>query len=242
MKRYWWIIILMGGISSCRQETERMDDYAIQGIDVSHHQAFVNWDTVYQQAITFAFVKATEGATLRDTQYCFNWDEMKRVGLKRGAYHFFRPMTPAVEQARNFARWVELEHGDLAPVLDVEVLDGVSKYALISRMRTWLAFIEVRYGIKPIIYTNLRFYNRYLAGHFENYPIWIARYNTREPRLACGRDWQFWQYGNRGQIKGVSGYVDFNVFNGSFKELDLLCLQPPSTVLSEAPPSLALVK
>jgi lysozyme len=62
-----------------------------------------------------------------------------------------------------------------------------------------------------------------LAGHFDEYPLWIARYNTREPTLACGRDWQFWQYGSRGKIEGISGNVDFNVFHGSLEQLDSLC-------------------
>lgn len=233
MKRWAACGLMAVGLywSGCFLPTNRLDDYAVQGIDISHYQSYLNWDTIARQDIAFAFVKATEGVSLSDSLYCHNWNEMKRVGIKRGAYHFFLPSIPAYEQARNFTNWVELEYGDLPPVLDVEVLEGVSKYALISRMRTWLTFVEVRYGIKPIIYTNLRFYNRFLAGHFDDYPVWIARYNTREPRLACGREWQFWQYGNRGQLKGVAGHIDFNVFNGNYEDLNQFCLQP-STVLS----------
>ncbi len=232
MKHLLVVISVVAFVAGCRQETSRMPNYEVQGIDVSHHQSYVNWDSVASAAITFAFVKATEGATLNDSLYCHNWAEMKRVGLKRGAYHFFRPTIAPVEQARNFARLVELDYGDLPPVLDVEVMDGVSKFALISRMRTWLAFVEARYGIKPVIYTNLKFYNRYLAGHFDEFPVWIARYNTREPRMACGREWQFWQYGNRGHLKGVNGNVDLNVFNGTAGDLEMMCLRP-SPALSD---------
>jgi lysozyme len=218
---------------SCEYRTVRLENYEVHGIDISHYQSRINWDTVAGQNIHFAFVKATEGVTYRDSLYCHNWEEMKRVGIKRGAYHFFRPAIPADEQARNFFNWVKMEYGDLPPVLDVEVMDGVSKVELISGIRTWLFNVEIRYNIKPILYTNLKFYNKYLAGHFNDYPIWIARYHSREPRTACGRNWQFWQYGNRGRIAGIKGEVDFNVFNGSLMELESMCLAPQA-VLSES--------
>lgn len=216
---------------ACDQHTTRRYDYVVHGIDISHYQSFVNWDTVAAQDIHFAFVKATEGLMMSDTMFCHNWTEMKRVGLKRGAYHFYRPTISAREQADNFSRLVEMEYGDMPPVLDVEVLDGVSKTILINGIRTWLYQIEIRYNVKPIIYTNLKFYNKILAGHFNDYPVWIARYSFREPILASGRDWHFWQYGNRGRIKGVFGNVDFNVFNGTELDLERLCLTPNNNII-----------
>lgn len=217
---------------SCDHRTVRMERFEVHGIDISHHQSLIYWDSVAGQRLHFAFVKATEGATLNDTLFCFNWDEMKRVGLLRGAYHFYRPRTPAREQADNFIHWVSLQYGDLPPVLDVEVLDGVSKAQLVTGMRTWLYLIELRYGTKPIIYTNLKFYNKYLAGQFDDYPLWIARYSAREPVLACGRGWNFWQYGSQGRVNGIAGDVDFNVFNGDSLDLASLCLAP-AQVLSQ---------
>ena len=214
--------------ASCDQPTRRLHRYEVHGIDVSHYQSHVHWDTVADQDIHFAFIKATEGETLQDTLFCHNWDELRRVGLKRGAYHFFRPGVAALNQAENFAEMVTMEYGDLPPVLDVEVLDGVSKVALINGVRTWLYSIEIKYNVKPIIYTNTKFYHQYLAGHFEEYPLWIARYNYRQPKLATGKEWDFWQYGNRGRIPGVYGDVDFNVFKGNHYELATLCLAPRS--------------
>ncbi len=240
--RYFLNILLIATLLfSCEQETIRLQDYEVHGIDVSHYQSRIEWDSVVAQDIHFAFVKATEGISLRDSLHRRNWEEMKRVGIHRGAYHFFRPTFSAELQARNFFETVEIEYGDLPPVLDVEVLDGTSKTHLITGIRTWLYLAEIQFGAKPILYTNLKFYNKFLAGHFDEYPIWIARYNDREPSLACGRDWQFWQYGNQGRISGIEGYVDFNVFNGSHEELRNLCLAPPailSSVGSGQPPSL----
>lgn len=220
-------------VLSCKHETSRLDQYPIQGIDVSHYQSRINWDTVAEQGLTFAFVKASEGQTYQDSLFCHNWEEMKRVGLRRGAYHFFRPTVPVSDQIRNFVERVEMQYGDMPPVLDVEVIDGVSKMMLIHGVQEWLRAIEAQYNIKPILYTNLKFYNKLLAGHFDDYPIWIARYNTREPTLACGRDWQFWQHGNRGRLPGITGDVDFNVFKGSIWELDALCFYPHAVLSME---------
>ncbi|MCG8329615.1 MAG: glycoside hydrolase family 25 protein [Chitinophagales bacterium] len=216
---------------ACKQQTIRMDEYEVHGIDVSHYQSRIQWDSIVNNGIHFAFVKATEGLSMKDSLFTHNWAEMNRVGIKRGAYHFYYPSLSAEEQAKNFLSSVELLPGDLPPVLDVEVLAGSSKVRLITGIRTWLYLTEIEYGVKPILYTNLKFYNKYLAGQFDDYPVWIARYNTREPSLACGREWQFWQYGNRGRIAGIAGDVDFNVFQGSWYELEELCLSPP-TVLS----------
>ena len=223
MKYLLSISLLIFGLYACQQKTTRLDQYELHGIDVSHYQSYINWKTIADQEITFAFVKASEGMSMHDPLFCHNWDELQNHGLKRGAYHFFRPLVPARLQALNFSFWVELETGDLPPVLDVEVMDGVSKEQLVEGVRTWLEIIEVKYNVTPILYTNLKFYNKILAGQFDEYPIWIARYNDREPILACGRDWQFWQYGNRGELDGINGYVDFNVFKGSRQELEKLC-------------------
>lgn len=201
-----------------------MPYFEVHGIDVSHYQSRVNWDTVALQKVDFAFVKATEGKNHVDSLFSHNWSDIKRVGLKRGAYHFFRPRTSVLKQAQNFIKNVKLEAGDLPPVLDVEVADGASDELVIKRVKTWVQIIEHHYKIRPIIYTNLKFYNRYIANNFQEYRIWIARYNTVEPYLGKKQNWAFWQYGDRGQIKGINGFVDFNVFKGSLLELESLCL------------------
>lgn len=219
-------------MSSCGSETIRRNDYDVHGIDVSHYQKQINWDTVARQGIHFAFVKATEGEELKDSLFQKNWSEIQRVGIRRGAYHFFHPTLSSVHQAKNYIDQVVLLRGDLPPVLDIEVTGGLPRPVLVERVKTWLMIIERHYQIRPIIYTNLKFYTRYLSGEFSHHPIWIARYSWLKPWLVDGRDWHFWQYGDRGQLPGIQGDVDFNVFRGSLAELETLCLNR-SAVLSD---------
>ena len=65
---------------------------------------------------------------------------------------------------------------------------------------------------------------KFIAGNFDEYPIWIARYSTSDPTLTFGNSWIFWQYGNRGYVKGIEGYVDLNVFNGRLEDLEKMRL------------------
>ena len=223
MKHLLVISLLAITLYGCDSDTERMEGYEVHGIDLSHYQSKISWDSVAAQGIAFAFVKATEGRQHLDKKYCENWQEMKRVGIKRGAYHFFRPTIPAEEQARNFMNVVDMQYGDLPPVLDVEVDENLSREEVVKGIKDWLYLVEMEYSIRPIIYTHYKFYNKFIAGEFDKYPIWIAKYGGEAPRLGSVQ-WTFWQYGNRGILRGVEGHVDFNVFKGSHEELEKICL------------------
>lgn len=217
---------MFAGVYSCNWLSLGANRFSTRGIDVSHYQSDIRWDEVSQQGISFVFVKATEGREFNDSLFSRNWEAIRAVGIKRGAYHFFRGFVPAEEQAKNFIRCVEMEPGDLPPVLDVETLDGLSKPEFLARMQTWLFMVEIAYGIKPIIYTNQKFYNANIAGYFDDYPLWIARYGSKHPRLADGRKWLFWQHRDTGRLSGIEGDVDLNVFQGNPEDLEALCLQP----------------
>lgn len=227
------IVLAILLLTGCHGDTARLSQFAIHGIDVSHYQRRIEWEKVAAEGIDFVFIKATEGADYRDSIFQNNWQEVKRVGLRRGAYHFFRPTVSARRQALNFISHVPLERGDLPPVLDVEVRDGVPYERLVDSIRIWLDLVEDKLNRQPILYTNLKFYHAYLSKDFGDVPLWIARYNHEEPYLSGNKDWHFWQYGNRGRLPGIEGYVDFNVFKGNSEDLMLLTGDYPDPVGDE---------
>ncbi|TNE49771.1 MAG: glycoside hydrolase family 25 protein [Bacteroidetes bacterium] len=199
----------------------------LQGIDVSHHQSEIDWARVTQRHdLHFAFVKATEGGDFEDTLFCSNWSALREIGVRRGAYHFFRPGTCGYEQALHFLKTVVLEPGDLAPVLDLEVTEGVQTTDMLEEARVWLQTVERSLNIRPIIYTNQNFYEKYLSGVFDNYPLWIARYSDEAPLLSGAAVWNFWQYSDEGQVDGIGREVDLNVFRGTPEMLDRMCWFP----------------
>jgi lysozyme len=192
--------------------------YTIHGIDVSHYQRVISWQQVKQMEaggvkIGFAFIKASEGETDEDIYFRKNWKRTKKLGIPRGAYHFFLPQKNAAIQAANFLDLVTLKKGDLPPVLDVEERYGVPAELLRTKIKTWLDKVESSTGVKPIIYSNVDFYQKYLAGHFDDYPFWAAHYQQAgKPRI--NRNWHFWQHSENGRVNGILSKVDFNIFNG----------------------------
>ena len=230
MKYYIPIVSLCLLLCSCNQLTERLKCFAVHGIDVSHHQVDIDWDTVALQNIDFAFIKATEGRDFKDNCFTHNWQELKRVNIKRGAYHFFHPNLSAEVQAKNFINTVDMHFGDLPPVLDFEVTNNVAKAEVLEQLQIWLNLIEEHYKIRPIIYTNQKLYFKYLLNNFKEYPIWMARYNTIEPTMLSQKEWSFWQYGNKGSVKGIKGFVDLNVFKGSLLDIENMGLSPETAI------------
>jgi lysozyme len=196
--------------------------YEIHGIDVSRYQSMIAWDEVKAMKVEdirlgFAFIKATEGVFNIDPHFRRNWKKAKDHGVIRGAYHFFVPSKDGRTQAENFIHQVELQPGDLPPVLDIEQLSGVSVATMKDEIKKWLDIVENHYQVKPIIYTNVDFYNRFLGNTFDDYPLWLAHYYQPDrPRIK--RTWLFWQHSDQGRVNGIAGKVDFNVFNGDSVE------------------------
>ena len=193
-------------------------NYEIHGIDVSHHQDVIDWNSVEAMKVEnvklgFAFIKATEGLINVDDQFDRNWGKAHDAGLIRGAYHFFLATKSGKVQADNFISTVELQKGDLPPVLDIEQTYGVRTSDLRRRIKEWLCCIEDHYKVKPIIYTNVDFYDHYLGIEFDEYPLWVAHYlQPHKPRIE--RSWIFWQHNETGKVNGIGNKVDFDVFNG----------------------------
>ncbi len=212
--------------NSCSTETMRLEDFEVHGIDVSHYQKRIDWPEVAMQDIDFAFVKATEGETYKDSLFHHNWNQMESVGMMKGAYHFYIPSVDPMLQVENFTGSVEIKPGDLPPVLDFEKIGKKNRIELIADLQTWLKAVEYHYDIRPIIYTNQKLYNKYIKGNFDEYIVWIARYNTETPDMPFSQSWTFWQYGNRGRIDGIVGDVDFNVFHGDLEALKSITYSP----------------
>ncbi len=201
--------------------------FAIHGIDVSHYQGDIVWHEVekmqsHGMQLDFAFIKATEGRSLVDPKFKKNWRHIHRTRLLAGAYHFFRADVDPHEQASHFLRHARLKKGDLAAVLDVETMDGMSSEELRERSLVYLRHVENRTGATPIIYTNIDFFRR-IFDHksFRRYPLWIAHYtHSGAPRLD--EDWVLWQHSESGRVNSIKGKVDFNVINGSMAQLEKL--------------------
>jgi lysozyme len=206
------------------EQSPQVSSDPVAGIDVSDHQGSVDWNAVKQAGKSFAFIKATDGITWTDPDFATNWSGAKAAGLLRGAYHFYETNDDPTAQAENFLNAVQLEAGDLPPVVDIEKLhSGGSVSQVVKDLQTWLDVVEKATGRMPIIYTDRSFWSSLGTSAFGLYPLWIAEYGVQSPSLPAGwANWTFWQFSESGTVTGVSGSVDLDVFNGSLAELEAL--------------------
>lgn len=200
-----------------------------QGVDVSNYQGEIDFDVLHEQGIQFVFIKATEGNSWVDQKFHENWKAASHCkGMRYGAYHFMSFRTPGSEQAASFISTVPKDKDALPPVVDIELYDEFlndppSQAHFRETLDPILAALEEQYGKQPIIYTTTYLYTKYIAGVYDN-PIWIADHSL-PATLPDGNPWLFCQYSYEGQLEGYSGeepYIDLDVFNGSYEDLQEL--------------------
>ena len=210
-------------------DAEYPEGYEIHGIDISHYQGKIDWEQLKNAMIKgcpvrFVIIKSTEGSSRLDENFRENFNQARDFGFIRGVYHFWSTTSPAREQAYYFLDQVHLTDGDLPPVLDIEHKPADKSVEDFQRdVLTWLHIVEDKYHVKPIIYTYYKFKEQYLSAPvFEDYPYWIAHYYV--DKVQYKGKWKFWQHTDVGKLPGIKGYVDFNIYNGSYYELKQLCI------------------
>ena len=205
--------------SKARVNTEK---YPVFGVDVSNYQGDIDWKKLEEQDVSFAFIKATEGSGHVDESARQNLERAADTDIKVSAYHFFSFDSAGETQANNFISVVSPDDIDMPPVVDIEYYADKRKHKPAKSeaeaiLRPLLEELEEHYGTKPLIYTTLPVYMRYIKDEFSDYPLWIRSVNF-EPDLM---EWKFWQYCDCGELEGYNGdekYIDLNVYNGTKEE------------------------
>lgn len=199
-------------------------DYQL-GIDVSHWQGNIAWQTVAAAGYEFAFIKATEGVGYTDPKFSYNIANATATGMKAGPYHFATPYTNDVNDAAAEAEYFYavagsyMSDGYLRPVLDLESGYTLGKSVLSQWIRAFMARVEELSGVEPIIYCNQNYAANYFESSLGVYDVWFARwtYDLNKPpgNLGVFDDWAFWQYSNQTSVPGISGNVDGDVCRGN---------------------------
>jgi lysozyme len=204
--------------------------YPVVGVDVSNHQGKIDWDRLASSGVAFAYIKATEGETFKDKSFARNWAEAERVGIRRGAYHFYSLCRSTDAQAKNFIETVPNDPKALPPVVDVEQI-GTCTATLtpadhVEILEQFLGALERHYGRRPIVYTTQEFNASVLDSGLSGERFW-ARSLVIPPTFRRDQ-WVIWQYHNRGRRPGVKGNLDLDVFRGTRAEFDRFAGSGPS--------------
>ncbi|WP_052676062.1 glycoside hydrolase family 25 protein [Paenibacillus sp. IHBB 10380] len=212
-----------------------------RGIDVSHWQGVINWQQVRAEGHVFAFIKASEGKSVKDKKFIANVQGATMAGLLVGAYHFSRAASPAdvkaeVDYFLTVTDPVE-DSMKLPFVLDIETNEAGSRTNTVKTVRAWVDYFKQRTGIFPMIYTFPNFIDTSLDdSSFRDIKLWYAYYNKdSSPNDRGGwKEWEFLQYSSSGTVKGISGNVDMNEYKGS--EAQLRAAYDPKTTIPSEPP------
>ncbi|MFC4902254.1 GH25 family lysozyme [Kocuria oceani] len=206
----------------------------IKGTDVSNWQPSLNWTSLWNQGSRFAYVKSSEGDSIRNQLFNQQYTGAGAVGMYRGAYHFAIPTrdSSGAKQADYFINngggW-SADGKTLPGLLDVEnnpypSLYGNQCYNLSqAEMVRWIRDFSNRYksrtGRLPAIYTNAYWW-RDCTGNstaFNDHPLHIASYGVSSPLWYPGgwSTYDFWQYTDA----GFAERIDANVYRGTAAQL-----------------------
>ena len=206
-------------------EVTYLDEHydVLQGVDVSEHQGYIDWDAAAASGIQFAFIRVgyrgygEAGNLFADATAVDNLKRAKDAGILIGTYFFSQALNEeeAREEARLAVSVIE-EAGvdtDLPLMYDPELIrDDWGRANEITREQVALnttAFSEEVEKISSVgtdIYSNLPWeHNLFDADTLNRYQIWYADYE-KLPQTPYHFVW--WQYTNEGSVPGIEGRVD----------------------------------
>jgi GH25 family lysozyme M1 (1,4-beta-N-acetylmuramidase) len=213
------------------------------GTDVSGYQPSINWTTVKNGGVSFAWAKATEGTGYVNPYFTTQEAGAKGVGIYIGAYHFARPSShpnitgasSADSEAAYFwsvaSNYVKYGGSYLVPMLDWEdplATNQLSAATMSAWVNEWCnavsnsARLNGVAGVRPVVYTGT-WYSRPggtysgLTTAVTNWPSWIAAYpsnpNTQSGGPSDTYPWSTWNIWQYADTNWSGG--DADVFNGN---------------------------
>lgn len=192
------------------------------GIDVSSHNGDVDWAAVKADGIEFAMLRigyrgAQEGILHEDEYFNTNIQQAIQNHLKVGAYFFSSAISAEeideeVDLVLNKIKGYKIQ---MPVVYDMEEFDQggrIDDLSLEQRTKLALRFCKKikEAGYQPMIYGNMTWlYQNYDFERISKYPVWLASYS-----ISCPMEDKFdmWQYSNKGQVNGIEGDVDMNIY------------------------------
>ena len=194
------------------------------GIDVSKWNGDIDWDRVRNAGVEFAIIRAgyrgsVTGSLVVDPRFVENMKGASASGIPVGVYFFTQAVNEveAVEEASAVIRLVREYNLDFPIFIDTEGAGGNGRAdGLDPETRTLVceAFCRTvtNAGYRAGVYASRNWYNNNLyADRLDKYFIWLAEY--RSVPLYQGY-YQMWQHTSKGQIDGISGNVDMNIYYG----------------------------
>lgn len=194
------------------------------GVDVSVYQGNIDWEKVKDSGVDFAIIRVggrgwgSEGNLFADKHFEKNIEGALAAGLPVGVYFFSQAITEeeALEEANYTLDQIKQYDITYPVVFDWERIGGsetrtygLSTEKLCSLANLFCQTIEDA-GYKPMIYFNSYCgYVKYDLSEIMQYELWFAQYSSTP---SFYYNFQMWQYTSSGQVNGIPGKVDLNLY------------------------------
>lgn len=211
-----------------------------QGIDVSQWQGDIDFEQVAASGIRVVYIRSSLGGGFVDPYFEQNYQRAKAAGLQIGFYHYVtaRTASQAQYQARFFVQTIQGKDFDCRLAMDFEDLTNLSGAQANEIGLAFIQELEEASGKEAVIYSDAYNAGAVFGGTLTRYPLWVAEYGVSQPSSAANwSSWAGWQYTDQGQVPGISGYVDRDIFT------DAMFLESPGQVnpISRPAPSSGVV-
>lgn len=192
-------------------------------IDVSEWQGVIDWSQVLAQNVALSIIRVQDGSSHQDLKYMENLQKCIAAGGKYAVYAYFRAstITEAQQEAQDFYdRTQAVVAGKQQPVfyaIDVESIEmGGNSRLMRGSVEAYMSKLN-SLGIpdqKIVLYIANHLYSDLNLNVARAGAIWIPSYGandgTIEGSLKPTHPYDLWQYTSKGQIAGITGYVDMS--------------------------------
>jgi lysozyme len=187
--------------------------YPVQGIDISHDNGEISWPMVADDGVSFAYIKATEGADLHDTRFTENWAGATKAGVRRGAWHFFTLCRLASDQATNFIANVPRDRDALPAAVTLQFAGNCAERpardVVLKEIASFIRIAEGHTGKPIILHVSDDFEDYYHVSESINRSLWLNA--SLFPPTYGARPWTMWLASGMQRVHGISGAVNWNV-------------------------------
>ena len=190
---------------------------SMQGIDVSSHQEWIDWEKVKNAGIEFAYIRVgyrgwETGEIHKDSYFDYNIQSCIKYGIKVGVY-FFSQAT-SVDEAREEAEFtinqIKSYNIDLPVSYDIEQagegegrVDNLSREVWTQNAVTFLHIMK-NAGYETMNYNSTKLFEKYfLLEYMQEFDTWVAQYDVDYPTYQY--TFSVWQYTDAGTVYGIDG-------------------------------------
>ncbi|MCF0228387.1 MAG: hypothetical protein HUJ76_01675 [Parasporobacterium sp.] len=201
---------------------DREGFYSMNGVDVSKWNGDIDWFALRNQGIQFAIIRVgyrgyENGEIMLDDRFYEYMDGAEAAGLETGVYFYSAAIDEeeAEEEALFVINKLAGYRVSLPVYFDTESSGSTAARTAVMatgsytiNARAFCETIEAQ-GYRAGVYASKNWYRNVLdINSLKDYDIWYAAYGDTPGTDVC---FDMWQYTEKGELYGSSGYLDMNV-------------------------------